>query len=93
MPILKKVMILLPQMKKEPISLLNTMYKLLSGTLAERLKPSLPLLINPDQKAYVPTRFIGECIRTTYDVLDFAKRNNKVGLLLLIDFEKALVQF
>ena len=34
-------------------------------------------------------RYIGEAIRTTYDILDYAKVNNKAGLLLLIDFEKA----
>ena len=34
-------------------------------------------------------RFIGECIRTTYDIIEYAKQHNKVGLLLCIDFEKA----
>ena len=28
-------------------------------------------------------------MRTTYDVLEWAKTNNKTGLLLLLDFEKA----
>ena len=32
---------------------------------------------------------MGECIRNTYDIMDYAKNNNKAGLLLLIDFEKA----
>ena len=72
-----------------PISLLNQCYKILSGVLAERLKPTLPTVINQDQKGFVKGRYIGECIRTTYDVIEYAKNNNKVGLLLLIDFEKA----
>ena len=32
---------------------------------------------------------MGECIRNTYDVMEYAKTNNISGLLLLIDFEKA----
>ena len=34
-------------------------------------------------------RYIGEAIRTTYDIMDYAKENNIGGLILLIDFEKA----
>ena len=91
------VIILLPKPNKDksllsnwrPISLLNQVYKILSGILAERLKPTLPDIVNPDQKGFVKGRFIGECIRTTYDIIEYAKKNNKVGLLLAIDFEKA----
>ena len=72
-----------------PITLLNQCYKILSGVLAERIKPTLPSVINQDQKGFVKGRYIGECIRTTYDVIEYAKSNNKVGLLLMIDFEKA----
>ena len=91
------VIILLPKGTKDKrylnnwraISLLNTTYKILSGTLAERLKPTLPFLINKDQKGFVEGRFIGENIRNCYDVLDYAKTNNKAGLLLCLDYEKA----
>ncbi len=72
-----------------PITLLNCIYKLTSGTIAERLNNILPILIHPDQSGFVRGRYIGECIRTTYDTLSWAKQNNKIGLLLLIDFEKA----
>ena len=34
-------------------------------------------------------RYIGEAIRSTYDIIQWAKDNNKTGLILLIDFEKA----
>ena len=64
-------------------------YKILSGVLAERIKPTLDSIIHPDQKGFVKGRFIGECIRTTYDIIEYAKQHNKVGLLLCIDFEKA----
>ena len=72
-----------------PLCLLNSLYKLISGALAERIKPSLETLIHPDQKGFVPGRYIGEVVRTTYDIIQYAKENDKVGLLMLIDFEKA----
>ena len=91
------VIILLPKPEKDkrylanwrPISLLNHVYKILSGALAERLKPTLENIIHPDQKGFVSGRFIGECVRNTYDLLEYAKSKNRAGMLLLIDFEKA----
>ena len=72
-----------------PLTLLNTLYKLISGCIAERIKPALPNLINPDQKRFVAGRYIGEAIRNTYDTMHYAKDNNVAGLIFLIDFEKA----
>ena len=91
------VIILLPKPDKDkqflsnwrPISLLNTTYKILSGALSERLKKVLPQIIHEDQKGFVAGRYIGECIRNTYDIIEYAKANNRLGLLLTIDFEKA----
>ena len=91
------IIILLPKPDKDkmllsnwrPISLLNHIYKILSGALAERLKPALPHIIHSDQKGFVSGRYIGECIRNTYDIIEYAKSKNLSGLLLLIDFEKA----
>ena len=91
------VIILLPKPEKDkrnlanwrPISLLNQIYKILSGALAERIKPTLEHIIHTDQKGFVAGRYIGECIRNTYDTLEYAKSKNRAGLLLLIDFEKA----
>ena len=72
-----------------PLTLLNSIYKLVSGCIADRIKPHLDILIHGDQKGFVSGRYIGEAIRTTYDILNWAKHNNKTGILLLIDFEKA----
>ena len=72
-----------------PLTLLNTLYKLISGCIAERLKPALQNIIHPDQKGFVAGRYIGEAIRTTYDIMQYAKDNNIAGLLLLVDFQKA----
>ena len=72
-----------------PLTLLNTLYKMVSGCIAERIKPHLDSIIHPNQKGFIAGRFIGEAIRTTYDVLHWAKMQKRAGILLLIDFEKA----
>ena len=72
-----------------PLTLLVTLYKLISSTLASRLKPTLDRLLGHEQKAYVPGCFISEFTRNTYDIFSNAKENNLPGMILLIDFEKA----
>ena len=72
-----------------PLTLLTTDYKLVAKTLALRVSKVIPNLINSDQTAYVKGRYIGENIRTIADIIEYCKRNNLTGILLLIDFEKA----
>ena len=71
------------------MTLLETLYKLLSSTLALRLKPVLDNLLGSEQKTYIPGRFISECTRNIYDLFHSAKHNNLPGIILLVDFEKA----
>ena len=72
-----------------PLCLLNSLYKLVSGTISERIKPALDSIIHGDQKGFVAGRYIGEVVRTTFDIIQYAKDTNRSGILLLIDFEKA----
>ena len=72
-----------------PICLLNTVYKIASAAIANRIKTVLDKLINEDQSGFIAGRFIGESTRTIYDVMQLAEEQNIPGLLLLIDFEKA----
>lgn len=72
-----------------PISLLNVVYKLASGCIAERLKKVLDKLISSDQTGFLKGRFIGENIRLVYDLMNYTEQNQIPGLLMLIDFEKA----
>ena len=72
-----------------PLTLLNSIYKILSGCIANRIKPCLETIIHGDQKGFVSNRYIGEAVRSTYDIIQWAKDNNKTGVILLIDFEKA----
>ena len=72
-----------------PISLLNTVYKIGSGVIANRLKKVLNKLIDLDQTGFISGRYIGDNIRLIYDIMQFTEENDIPGLLLLIDFEKA----
>ena len=72
-----------------PITLLNTIYKIASGSIASRIKTVLDKLISTDQTGFIKGRYIGENTRLVYDLLQFTEENNIPGLLLLIDFEKA----
>ena len=49
----------------------------------------MPKIVNPDQVGFVSNRYIGEGIRLVYDVMDYAKKKNFTGMLLLVDFTKA----
>ena len=72
-----------------PLTLLNSLYELASGCIAERIKPHLDSIIHRDQKGFVAGRYIGEAVMTTYDLIHWAKVNHRTGILLLLDFEKA----
>ena len=72
-----------------PLTLLDTVYKIASGSIAKRLKLVLPDLISNDQTGFLKGRFIGENTRLIYDMLQYTEENNIPGLLILIDFEKA----
>ena len=65
------------------------MYKLAASCIANRIKPVLCEIINEDQKGFIEGRYIGENIHMLFDALFHAKFQQKPGLLLLIDFEKA----
>ena len=72
-----------------PISLLNTTYKVFSGIIANRLKAVLNTLIHENQKGFLSGRFIGENTRLMYDIISQTEVQDKPGMVLLLDFEKA----
>jgi exonuclease III len=91
------VIICLPKQSKpkqflknwRPITLLNTVYKIGSGCIANRIKQMLPKVINEDQTGFIPGRNITENTRLLYDVMNYTQVKNIPGMILLIDFEKA----
>ena len=72
-----------------PISLINIDAKIASRIIAIRIVEVLPEIIHANQLGYVKGRFIGEAARSILDVMDYTKKENLGGILLLIDFEKA----
>ena len=72
-----------------PITLLNVIYKIASGCIAERVKSVLDKLISKEQTGFMSGRYIGENTRLIYDILHITDELDIPGLLLIIDFEKA----
>ena len=72
-----------------PISLVNVDAKIISKVIATRIKNILPHIIHCNQSGYVEDRYIGETIRSIFDIMDFTEKNNIPGLLIFIDFQKA----
>ena len=72
-----------------PISLINVDTKILSKSLALRIKKVLSSLIHSDQTAYVKDKYIGESVRLINDVLEFTDHEKIGAILFLADFKKA----
>ena len=53
-----------------PISLFNVDTRIMSKVFASRIKSVLPNIIHHNQTSYVKDRFIGETIRSIYDIMD-----------------------
>lgn len=90
-----------------PISLSNTIYKLISKILANRLKPLLNRLISPNQSVFLPERQITDNIIIAHELIHSMKTSKKkkgflalkIGLLKAFDrvewpfIKKALTSF
>ena len=57
--------------------------------IATRIKNVLPNIIHHNQTGYVKDRYIGETVRSVFDVMDLTLKENVPGLLIFIDFQKA----
>ena len=72
-----------------PISLVNVDTKIMSKVIASRMKNVLPNVIHYNQTGYVKDRYIGETIRSIFDIMEFTDMENIPGLMIFIDFQKA----
>ena len=72
-----------------PITLLCVDYKIASASLANRIKPILQNIISQTQKGFLRGRYIGECTRLIFDLIEKMEDEDIPGILLLVDFEKA----
>ena len=57
-----------------PISLVNVDAKIISKVLATRIKNVLPSIIHHNQSGFVKDRYIGETVRSIFDLMEFSQR-------------------
>ena len=74
-----------------PISLCNTLYKLLSRIIVHRLKPYMAEVINPCQAGFVPGRRTSDNIIIVQEVIrTLISRRGRTGYVVIkLDLEKA----
>ena len=72
-----------------PITLLGVDYKLLTKTLAGRLKATLPDLVHPDQNGFIPGGNIVFSAQTIRDILFYCSKEKLDLVLLALDYTKA----
>lgn len=72
-----------------PISLIGCIYKVISKTLANRLKAVIGKVIDEVQSAFVEGRHILEGPLIVNELCSWAKKEKKEMLLFKVDFEKA----
>ena len=69
--------------------MLNVDAKIMAKVIAARIKEVLPNVIHSNQTGYVKDRYIGETVRSIFDIMEFTDAENIPGLLIFIDFQKA----
>ena len=72
-----------------PLSMLSVVYKICSAAIANRIKPLLNKIVDTTQCGFIQGRYIGECTRLVYDILNYTETLQIPGMLVLIDFQKA----
>ena len=72
-----------------PISLVSSVYKILSKVLANRLRKVIGNVVSASQYAFIKGRQILDGILIANELVDDAKVKNKDLLMFKVDFEKA----
>ena len=72
-----------------PLTLLNTLYKIASGVMAERIKTVLPSLISKDQYGFMEGKQAADLIELTKGIIEDAKKEKKNLSIFAIDFSGA----
>lgn len=72
-----------------PISLINTTFKILTKILATRIASHMQYLISDCQTGFIKGRQASESILMVKEIAHSLQKENKKGLILKLDFEKA----
>ena len=72
-----------------PLSLLYVDSKIISKTIANRLKVVLPKLIHHNQVGFITGRNTAENLRAISDIFDYTRDFNVPRVLISVDFHKA----
>ena len=74
-----------------PISLCNVVYKLATKVISNRLKPILPKIISPNQRAFTTGRLITDNILVSYEVFHSMQSQacRKGTMAIKMDMSKA----
>ncbi|XP_075080405.1 uncharacterized protein LOC142165916 [Nicotiana tabacum] len=72
-----------------PISLVRSIYKIISKVLSNRLKKVLDVSVSSSQNAFVEGRQILDTTLVANELVDSKRKNREPGLLCMLDLEKA----
>jgi hypothetical protein len=72
-----------------PISLLSNFYKIISRAINNRLKKVTDRVLSRSQKGFNQSRQIQEVIINSMETMDYCKRHNIRGAMVLVDVSKA----
>ena len=75
-----------------PISLVGSLYRLITKVLTNKLKKVMNGLVNPTQNAFVEGRQILDVSLIADEVIDSMQKRKEMGILCKLDIEKAYDQ-
>ncbi|KAE8716020.1 hypothetical protein F3Y22_tig00110156pilonHSYRG00217 [Hibiscus syriacus] len=72
-----------------PISLVGSLYKIISKVLSRRLVSVITNIISPTQFAFIPGRQLHECAFLANEAIDFWRKKGRKGVVFKADFRRA----
>lgn len=76
-----------------PICIIDSIYRILSKILANRIKNVMNILVSKSQTSFLAGRQMLDGILVVNEVLDFARHNKEKGLLVKVNFAKVYTAY